>query len=331
MAVAHGMRPEDFSGRLEGFVERLHPQDRERVQRAVTAAVEHDAEYDIEFRVIWPDGSLHWQVARGKVFRDKTGRPLRMVGIGMDVTERKRAEEVLRLSEKMAAIGRLAATIAHEINNPLEAVTNIVYLLRTNPSLDEQAQAFVTLAEKELDRVSQITRQTLAFYRDTSSPVPVRPIDLLDEVAEVYARRTKAKRITLRKEWEFHGAIRVFPGEMRQVFANLLLNAIEATPEGGCVRLRVRAAQPHGEHVRISVSDNGEGVPVGDRRHLFEPFFTTKSEKGTGLGLWVSSGIVQKHGGTVRFRSATSGPRRGTTFSVVLPGPAVDARALGAA
>jgi PAS domain S-box-containing protein len=243
--------------------------------------------------------------------------------INRDITAQLRAEEALRKTEKLAAMGRVAGIIAHEINNPLESITNAFYLLRNHPSLDEEARYFAQLGEEELTRVCHITRQTLGFYRESQHPVDVSISGLLDEVLELQARKLQLDRITLDKKYRSIGTIRGFPVELRQVFFNLIGNAIQAMPGGG--KLRIRLGERWNEKARrnelyVSVCDTGSGVRPEHAKHLFEPFFSTKSSKDTGLGLWISKGIVEKHEGTIQFRSI---PFRGgnmTSFRVILPG-----------
>ncbi len=242
--------------------------------------------------------------------------------IQRDITAQLQAEEALRQAEKLAAMGRVAGIIAHEINNPLEAITNAFYLLRNHPSLDHEARYYAELAEKELQRASHITRQTLSFYRDSKEPISVSVPDLLDNVVELQQRPILANRIQLQKKYSSPGVVRGFPGELRQVFLNLISNAIQAMPSGGTLRLRVaeagqRESQRRG--ISVSITDTGGGIRRDDTKRLFEPFFTTKSAKGTGLGLWISKGIVQKYEGTIGFRSFYFRAGACTCFRVFLP------------
>jgi signal transduction histidine kinase len=222
----------------------------------------------------------------------------------------------------MAAIGRFAGTIAHEINNPLEAMTNIFYLLLNHASLGSEAVEIVRLAEQELLRISHITKQTLSFYRETQSPVSVSLPEILDEILALQSSGLHRPGIIVQKKYSSEGTVIGFPGELRQVFLNLIANAIQAMPNGG--RLRVRVAHcksnpwsPRG--LRVSICDTGGGIDPEHSKRLFEPFFTTKSMKGTGLGLWISKGIVEKHEGTIRFRSICAAKHHATCFSVFLP------------
>jgi len=243
--------------------------------------------------------------------------------INRDITSQLRAEEALRKTEKLAAMGRVAGIIAHEINNPLESITNAFYLLRNHPSLDEEARYFAQLGEEELTRVCHITRQTLGFYRESQHPVEVSISGLLDEVLELQTRRLQLDRIALEKRYLGMGRIRGFPVELRQVFFNLIGNAIQAMPEGGKLRVRLGERwndKTRRKELRISVCDTGSGVRPEHARHLFEPFFSTKSSKGTGLGLWISKGIVEKHEGTIQFRSIPFNGGNLTVFRVTLPG-----------
>jgi PAS domain S-box-containing protein len=239
-----------------------------------------------------------------------------------DITSRLQAEQALRQTERLAAMGRVAGIIAHEINNPLEAITNAFYLLRDHPSLDEEARQYATMAEQEINRLSHITRQTLSFYRETKEPISLSISELLDNVLELQGRRFQISRIQVEKEYLSEGRVQGFPVELRQVFLNLIGNAIQAMPEGGKLRVAVRqTGLTNGSRpgVSVSVIDTGSGIQPEDAKHLFEPFFTTKSEKGTGLGLWISRGIVQKYEGTIRFRSWSNQDGARTCFRVFIP------------
>jgi signal transduction histidine kinase len=219
-------------------------------------------------------------------------------------------------------MGRVAGIIAHEINNPLEAITNAFFLLRDHPSLDEEARYYASLAEQELVRVAHITRQTLSFYREAKQPVTLTVATLLDDVLELQARRMQMARIVVEKRYVALGQLQGFPVELKQVFLNLIGNAIQAMPEGGKLRLSVReTGRSNGSvpGIAVSVIDTGAGIKPEDAKHLFEPFFSTKSEKGTGLGLWISRGIVQKYEGNISFRSLRSGGESATCFRVFIP------------
>jgi PAS domain S-box-containing protein len=257
------------------------------------------------------------------IMRNENGEPTGVVGVALDISQQKRAEALLRNTERMAAMGRLAATIAHEINNPLESVTNVFYLLSRHPSLDKVAQDYLGIAEEELKRISHIVKQTLGFYRETEHPVPVKLSGVLDSVFELYEHRGDKLGIQLSRKYDFDPTLQGYPGELRQIFSNLVVNALEAVGEDGRVMIHVYRSRDWGRGgragVRISIADDGPGIAPGSRVHLFEPFFTTKGERGTGLGLWVTLGMVQKHNGTIRVRTSTTQPRHGTVFSIFLP------------
>jgi PAS domain S-box-containing protein len=259
-------------------------------------------------------------VASRQVFKKEAGSILE---INRDITAQIRAEEALRQTERLAAMGRVAGIIAHEINNPLEAITNAFYLLRNHPSLDEEARYYAQLGEVELARVGHITKQTLGFYRESQHPVDVPIAEILDDVLQLQSRQLVMSRITLDKKYFTDGEIRGFPVELRQVFLNLISNAIQAMPEGGNLRIRMGTHRNEGNgrtDLCISVCDTGTGIRPEHAKHLFEPFFTTKSTKGTGLGLWISKGIIQKYDGKIHFRSINFKDRHMTSFRVILPG-----------
>jgi two-component system, chemotaxis family, CheB/CheR fusion protein len=240
-----------------------------------------------------------------------------------DITERKLAEAALIKSEKLAAAGRLAATLAHEINNPLQAVSNLMNLLEGSEKLDEEDRQHATLAKRELGRVVHLVRQSLGFYRESSSATAVNLEEVLESVLSLYARQIEAKHITVSKQYRVDGTIQSYPGEIRQVFSTLLVNAMEATPKDGRFVLRASTScdwrNPAIRGMRITLADTGGGISADNAIRIFEPFFTTKGERGTGLGLWVSHGVVHRLGGSIRVRSTTLAGKSGTAFSVFLP------------
>lgn len=242
--------------------------------------------------------------------------------VGRDITAQVCAETALLEAEKLAAMGRVAGIIAHEINNPLAAITNLFYLLRTHPSLDDEARGLADLAEEQLERVSHITRQTLSFYRESKQPIIVRMPELLNDVLAIEARALKKNRVEVRRR--FRGALTVvgYPVELRQVFLNLITNAVQAMQNGGVLGVRVREMTERltGQcGSAISIIDTGAGIREEDIERIFQPFFSTKSTKGTGLGLWISKGIVQKYNGRISFRSYRHAGMCATCFRVFLP------------
>jgi PAS domain S-box-containing protein len=275
---------------------------------------------------IW-DGNLVQETRDGRKVTVASRKALNkergmILEINRDITSRLQAEEALRHTEKLAAMGRVAGIIAHEINNPLEAITNAFYLLRDHPSLDTDAKHYASLAEQELIRVSHITRQTLSFYRESKQPVPLSVPELLDDVLELQKRRMQLGRIELQTRYHTRGQLQAFPVELKQVFLNLLGNAIQAMPHGGRLRVSVRETGLYNGSVpgiQVNIIDTGTGIRPEDGKHLFEPFFSTKSEKGTGLGLWISRGIIQKYDGNIRFRSIRNGSGNVTCFRVFMP------------
>jgi PAS domain S-box-containing protein len=243
--------------------------------------------------------------------------------VSRDITGQLRAEEALRESEKLAAMGRVAGIIAHEINNPLAAITNIFYLLRNHPSLNDEARSYAAAAEQELVRVSHITRQTLSFYREAKQPTPIRVHELLDDVAELQHRAFQANNIELRKKYSNASNVTGFPVELRQVFMNLIANAVQAMPQGGVLSLQVRESTDWMTMRRgsaVSIIDTGVGIKPEDAQRLFEPFYSTKAAKGTGLGLWISRGILQKYNGRISYRSYRRDGGCITCFRVFIPG-----------
>lgn len=447
----HGLQASDFDGTYEAWRRVIHPEDRALVEQAVADALAGKRQYEVEFRTLWPDGSVHWLAARADVLRNRQGEPERMVGIGLDVTHRRRieeelksqqdrlagiidsamdaiisvdedqrvvlfnraaerifgysadqalgqpldmflperyrqlhrqhirsfgetgvtsrsmyrpgtlvglkssgeefpleatisqvvaggqrlftvilrditeriqAEEALIRSEKLASAGRLAATIAHEINNPLEAVVNLLYLVGHSPELTPEHRTYLEAADLQLMRVAHIARQTLGFYRETAGPSHFQPAKILDEVFDLLRPKLEMKRVEVRRDYR-EAEVEAVSGEVRQIFANLLANALDALSSPGIIRVRVVPARDWADSkqqgVRVTISDNGAGIEPRQLGKIFEPFFTTKAQGGTGLGLWVVQQLVQRHGGRVAVRSRTRNPGRGTTFTVFLP------------
>lgn len=296
----------------------IHPDDREQVTRSMDEAIATRSPWRHEFRIVRGDGEVRWISARGQSTFADDGSPRSMIGISLDVTDRRAAEAALLRSEKLSSAGRLAATIAHEINNPLEAVTNLLFLARN--SEPPQKDKFLEDADHELQRIAHITRQTLGFYRESAAP---RQFDLDQTVRQVvsllatlFTRRESAPVLELEAV-----AIEAVEGEIRQLLSNLISNALDASPLGAAVTIRLRKSwlQHHGHlsrAARISVADQGEGIAPSQLSRIFEPFFTTKKDLGTGLGLWVAREIVNKHSGRIQVRSRLS---HGTVLSVLLP------------
>jgi PAS domain S-box-containing protein len=265
------------------------------------------------------DGTRIWTRWVSEPIHDKDGHIKGLTKVLRDETERLKTETSLRQSEKLAVVGRMASSIAHEINNPLEAVTNLIFLARRGEVSQEVAQ-LLALAEHELARVSHVTRATLHFHRQASEPVEADLVTILESVLQLHEGRLKASQITTQRLYREHPSIKCQENEIRQVLANLVGNAIDAMAKNqGLRRLTVRVRRAvdskTGERgVQVMVADTGSGILESAMSHIFEPFFTTKAETGTGLGLWISAETVKKHQGTLRFRSRTAGAHRGTVF-----------------
>jgi len=283
------------------------------------------------------DDRLEMEVSATEI-KDGRGAVMAIVSVMQDVgrlreLERRRLEQVLFDSEKLAATGRLAASIAHEINNPLEAVQNALYLLQKELGADANNRQYLDIASRETQRMSRILRQMLGFYRQQETMGETDLNALAEEAAGLVLKRLRERGVQISTQLDPGlPRIRASADQLKQVLLNLLLNAADSMPKGGTITVATQAGAGTEtdvfgrDAVQIQVRDTGEGIPDELIAQIFEPFFSTKPGKGTGLGLWVSQGIVQSHGGTMRVRSRVG---RGTTFMITLPvqGPPSDARA----
>jgi PAS domain S-box-containing protein len=310
--------------RYEDFLCRVHPEDRAHTEALMEAALADHREYNAGFRVVRDDGEIRSVISRGKAFCDGEGQPIRFIGTLIDVTRERHAEEALVRAEKLAVAGRMAASIAHEINNPLDAAMGLVYVSLNDGGVPQHIKEQLKLVQNELHRAALITRSTLTFYRESRNPVPTDVVDLIESVLAFQEPNIRKAGVEVRKELICSQPVCAFPGELRQIFTNLICNAIDAMRTNGKLVVRVHPANDlysQRAGCRIVIADSGPGIPHQIRKKLFEPFFTTKGEKGTGLGLWIANQLVQKHGGRIKLRSRCSGPERegGTVFVVWLP------------
>jgi PAS domain S-box-containing protein len=253
--------------------------------------------------------------------RDDRGRLIGVVLVFRDVTNERKSQELLRKSEKLSAAARLSATVAHEINNPLEAVGNLIYIAKVNPGVSPEIVEHLSLAEQELDRVAHITRQTLGFYRESNEPEPIDVPALIESVLRLYSNKLDSKNIRVEREFGECPPMIGVAGEMKQVVSNLVSNAVDAVASDGTVRISLkRADDGNGGAVQLVIEDDGPGISPEILDRIFEPFFTTKKDVGTGLGLWVTREIVERHGGTINV-SARDGKNgvRGASFVINLP------------
>jgi len=322
----HFWLPADAEVDITLFYRCIHPDDREMTRRAIEESIASHTNYEVEYRTVSLEGKQKWVRAWGRTAYDENGTPTRFDGITQDVTALKQTREALIRSEKLALVGRLATAISHEINNPLEAVINLLYLINLN-STDEAVKAFSESAQQELARVSHIVTHTLRFNRQPHGAAREKVSHLLDSSAAIYTPRMKGMGVEIIRDYQDKEPVLCFGSEIRQVFANLIGNSFDALRPGGRLLLRTRErVNPRtGESgVLVSIADSGSGMDPATKKRLFEPFFTTKGEKGTGLGLWVSREILRKHRASLRVRSRRSVEKSGTAFSIWLPGGAIE-------
>ncbi len=302
--------------------ELLHVEDRSRAKAAWSRSVELELPYHCEYRMRRKDGVYHYFLARGMPRRGPDGLVHGWMGSITDVHEQKLAEKALVRSEKLAIASQMAASIAHQINNPLAAVTNAIYLASQEKHLSEAARTYLQLAESELARVATLTTRSLRFHRQSSAPVTVDVGKLIEPILASFRGRMEAESIRVVCELERDATLACFADDMQQVFAILIGNALDASEAGSRIRIRVRRTrswnEPSTAGIRIAVADKGHGIPGDMSKSLFDSLLSTKGEQGTGLGLWVAQGIVRRHQGSIRFRSRT-GLQHGTVFSLFFP------------
>ena len=296
----------------------VHPEDRDRVTETFANSMAQGKRFGLQYRLRRAsDGEYRWHWVTVVPMDNENGEKEGWVGCATDIEDQKRNESVLVVSEKLAATGRLAASIAHEINNPLEAISNLLYILGSQERLSPEGSRYLSMAEHELMRAAQITKQTLGFYRENSGPAPFSLSELINEVMVLYQGKLRHKDVAVALRG-FNGAqVVATRGEVRQVFANLVGNAIDAVSHSGKITLTLSKARHEGvPGFEIAVKDNGTGIDPQIIDKIFQPFFTTKKSVGTGLGLWVCREIIEKHGGRI---SVSSNGTTGSVFSVFLP------------
>ncbi len=327
----YGLAPDQQVRGFDDFLERVHPEDRDRVVRGMQQALTASVPVDAEFRVILPDGRIRWLVDLGRVTADPQGKPAYITGVSMDVTERRAVEDHLRETQRLQAVGQLAGGIAHEANNQMTVVLGAAQFLLRRPDLAPASRQDIELIGQAAERTAAITQQLLAFSRRQMLQLQDVDLNRIVQSIEPVLRRSLAENheLVVRKAGDV-GPVQVDPRQLEQVLLNLTLNARDAMPQGGrlTIELSQRVVTPHetwdegeapppGIYAVIEAADTGEGMDRATMQRIFEPFFTTKPlGQGTGLGLSVVHGIIAQTGGHVRVDSE---PGKGAVFRLYLP------------
>jgi PAS domain S-box-containing protein len=317
-----GSAPGDFVPSTDRWMDAIHPEDADNVRRRLAETRAGSGGYRHDYRILLPGGLQLWVESQTRSQLDGEGRTIRLVGVITDVTHRKLAEEAMLRNEKLAVVGRLASSVAHEINNPLEAVTNLLFLVSLADTV-ESAHAYAGKAMDEVMRVSLITQQMLKFHRGTGVLKPTLLSELIVAVQGLFRGKLNAAHVKMSIVIKSETKVVCMPGETQQIIANLVSNAIEAMTGGGNLVVRLRPStdwrnrQRHG--MRVTFFDAGTGMDRRTMRHIFEPFFTTKTETGTGLGMWIVMQLLERQQGHIRGLSTQRPGRSGTAFSIFLP------------
>jgi PAS domain S-box len=295
-------------------LEFVFPDDRQPLTDAVKLAIQTGQPLRVEYRIVWPNGEVHWLEARGTRVADSSDL---WRGTTFDITRRKAVKSALIQSEKLAAVGRIASTIAHEVNNPLESVTNLLYLIDKDDTLNTTTRSYLSLAEQELSRLSNITRLTLSFARSGSLIATVPLAETCDSVLSIYRHRCDVLEIQVKRHYAPGVEIDIPTHELRQILINLIANAVDAV-KGSVRRIRIETSVAK-ERAILLVEDNGHGIEPADQPRIFDAFYTTKAEMGTGIGLWVTRELVEKNGGTIAVESGDLEDGMRTRFRVSFP------------
>ena len=307
---------------VDGWINFIHPDDRASTLEHWAEAIANSSTFICEYRLRRRDGQYIWFMHRAQPRRDLNGMMIEWIGTSTDIAVQKRSEQAIRQTEKLAAVSRLASAISHEINNPLEGITNLLYLIDAEPSLSLQTREYLTMAQQQLARISEVTVRSLRFHRQSTSAALTPLAELVDQVLTAHRSQLMDKGIAISRRYDSQAAIRCFAQDIRQAMGHIISNAIDAMRQRDQLVLRVRRS--HGwisgrDGVRVTIADTGVGIPEGDRPEIFEAFFTTKGIVGTGLGLWLTRDIVERHQGKIRIRSSTRPGRTGTAVMVFFP------------
>jgi len=310
----------------------IHPEDISRYQELLKQLIAKQIpHFVIEKRYVRPDGTDVWVRNSVSLVERESAGSCDLISICEDICDRKRAEQAVKDHEQLAALGRLASAIVHEIRNPLEGATNLTFLAQKSTSLDE-ARMYLKAAEEELARAGNIIALGLQFPRQVVAPERVAMEELLQSVLRLLSGRLERGHVRVDFSCTAKPTLLCFPGEIRQVLVNLIVNAIDAMPSGGLVRIRVKPAtdwRTDVPGVRITIADTGVGMSRVTRRRIYEAFFTTKGPAGSGIGLWVSANIVNKHRGSIHVRSRNNPRSSGTAFTMIFPDEAAEGKPPG--
>jgi PAS domain S-box-containing protein len=313
-----GCRPEQLIGKT---VTEMAPIPALRELFEQVAAGTPVVNYPLEGELVGRPGEYrYWLVNYNPVY-GSDGSVQAISAASLEITQQKKAELALMHNERLAVIGRLTAAISHEINNPLEAVTNLLYLIAQDSQLSSESAAYLEMAQAEIARAAKIVGQSLRFQRRSQDRTSAVCSNLVESVLQLFERKLRSLKIEIQREFECKRNISCIENEIKQVLTNLIENAIHSMPNGGRIRLRLRDARLHStgvEGVRFSIADTGHGMSAETKARIFDAFFTTRAMDGNGIGLWISSDIVKRHNGSMRVRSSDATGKSGSVFSLFL-------------